>query len=61
MLFPLDIAPPEPTGDGPLWPLIILAVVVAVVIFFMIVQLRRILRSRRDITETRTRDADDRS
>lgn len=45
MLFPLDVVA-DRAGDVPSWPLILLAMAAAMVIFFIFVQLRRILRNR---------------
>ncbi|WP_180349061.1 hypothetical protein [Tessaracoccus massiliensis] len=43
MLFPLDV-PAEPVGAVPALPLTLLTLAAVVVVFFIIVQLRRILR-----------------
>ena len=45
MLFPLDVIV-DSVGDVPMWPLILLAIAAVMVVFFIIVQLRRILRRR---------------
>lgn len=46
MLFPLDVVA-EPAGAVPMWPVILLAIAAVMVVFFIIVQLRRILRRNR--------------
>lgn len=43
MLFPLEVTA---AGDVPTWPLVLLALAAAMVVFFIGVQLRRILRTR---------------
>ncbi|MDO5675874.1 MAG: hypothetical protein Q4G35_00025 [Propionibacteriaceae bacterium] len=45
MLLPLDVIA-EPVSSVPAWPLILLAIAGAMVVFFLIVQLRRIVRRR---------------
>lgn len=46
MLFPLDALPLESAGATPAWLWILLALAAAMVVFFIIVQLLRIIRRR---------------